>query len=179
MSELNLLPYELKAKRLKELKKNTYISYIVVVFAILFAIVYIPKLYVLKLERDTEKYSNYISGDSKIMIKNKKLLGDIENYKIYNDKVDFLTKQKVDVTDKIKNLQKYISKDIILTNLTYSKGVITINGITSNYNSISAFAANLQMSEEYKKAKIINISDSDNKDLEKQGKYVFTISISE
>lgn len=178
MSELNLLPYELKAKRSKELKRNTYISYIVIVFAILFTSVYIPKLYVIKLEKDTEKYSNYISGNSKIMIKNKKLIGGIENYKIYNDKVDFITKQKVDVTDKIRNLQKYISKDIILTNLTYSKGVITINGATLNYNSISAFAANLQMSKEYKKAKIINISNSDNKDLNKQGQYVFTISIS-
>jgi len=82
-----------------------------------------------------------------------------------------LIKKAVKVTPKIKNFEKYIPKDVVLTNLTYSKGIINIAGTSTNYNSITAFAANLQMSKEYPLARIIKIDSSVG--------YIFTIMISE
>ena len=90
-----------------------------------------------------------------------------------------LTKQTIKVTNKIKNFEKYIPSAISLTGITYVKGIITITGNSTNYNSISAFAANLQMSTEYPLAKIQNINNAGNQTDIKVKEYTFTIQISE
>ena len=179
MSELNLIPYELKAKRIKKLKTTNYISLGIIVCAILFTIVYLPKLYLNKLKSDEVDLSTKISSNSKIVLESKKLLLDIENYNLRNNEVESLTKQTIKVTNKIKNFEKYIPSNVSLTGITYLKGTITLIGASTNYNSISAFAANLQMSTEYPTAKIQNINNSGNQtDINVKG-YTFTIVISE
>jgi Tfp pilus assembly protein PilN len=179
MSELNLIPYELKIKRVKRIKKINYISSGIIVLAILFAIVYIPKLYLNKLISNELDLEAKISTNTKIVKENQKLLSNIKSFNLYNKEVDLLTTQKEKVTYKIKNLEKYIPVDVSLTTITYSKGIIMISGASTNYNSISAFAANLQMSKEYPLAKINNINNSDNKTSIKAKGYTFNIAISE
>ncbi|MBU3110249.1 PilN domain-containing protein [Clostridium lacusfryxellense] len=179
MSELNLIPYELKAKRIKKLRNTNYISSGIIVLAILFAIVYVPKLYLNKLNSDEDNLNTKISNNSKIVLENKKLLLDIKNYNLRNNEVDALTKQTVKVTNKIENFEKYIPSTISLTGITYVKGTITIIGNSTNYNSISAFAANLQMSTEYPLAKIQNINNTGNQTDSKVKGYTFTIQINE
>lgn len=179
MSELNLIPYELKAKRIKKLRNTNYISSGIIVLAILFAIVYVPKLYLNKLNADEVELNTLISKNSKIVLENKKILLDIKNYNLRNDEVESLTKQSIKVTNKIKDFEKYIPSDISLTGITYSKGIITLMGASTNYNSISAFAANLQMSTEYPLARIQNINNVGNQIDIKAKKYTFTIAISE
>jgi Tfp pilus assembly protein PilN len=177
MSELNLIPYELKVRRVKKIKITNYISAGVIVFAVLFAIVYVPKLYLARLISEQQDMDTKIAGDSKIVQENKRILADMAKYNSYNNEVTLLTKQKVNVKDKIKSLEKYIPSDVSLTNIAYSKGMITINGSTAKYASISAFAANLQMSAEYSKARINSINNSDSKT--KTGNYIFTINIAQ
>ena len=147
MSELNLIPYELKAKRAKVLKIRKYLAYAIIIFSVFVFIVFIPKGYLTFLKAQEDKITQEISNNSNVILENKNLLADMKNYKMYNDKVDLITKQKVDVTGKIEDLEKYIPKDVYLSNINLSKGIINLTGSTSNYNSISTFAANLQMSE--------------------------------
>ncbi|MBW9144433.1 PilN domain-containing protein [Clostridium sp. CM028] len=175
MSELNLIPYELKVKRERKLKAKNYISMGIIVLAILFTIVYVPKLYLNKLISDESDFKTEIADNYEVVQENKKILSDIKNYNLYNNEVDLLIKQKVSVTNKIKNLEKYIPVDVSLTDINYSKGTIMIGGASTNYASISTFAANLQMSVEYPIAKIGNINNSD---IKTKG-YTFTIEISE
>jgi Tfp pilus assembly protein PilN len=179
MSELNLIPYELKIKRVKRIKRINYISSGIIVFAILFAIIYIPKLYLNKLISDELDLEAKISTNTKIVKENQKLLANIKGFNLYNKEVDLLTTQKEKVTYKIKNLEKYIPVDVSLTAITYSKGTIMISGVSTNYNSISAFAANLQMSKEYPIAKINNINSSDNQSAIQAKGYTFNIAIIE
>lgn len=176
MSELNLIPYELKAKRANVLRARKYISYAIIIFSVFVFIVFIPKGYLAILQSKEVKINQKISNNSKLITENKKLLADMKNYKMYNDKVDLITKQKINVTGKIKNLSKYIPKDVYLSNINLTKGTINLTGATSNYNSISIFTANLQMSKEYKNSKIQNITSSDSNKL---GKYQFSIVITE
>lgn len=176
MSELNLIPYELKAKRANILRIRKYISYAIIIFSVFVFIVFIPKGYLALIKAKEVKINEKISNNSKLILEDKKLLSDMKNYKMYNDKVDLITKQKVNVTDKIKNLSKYIPKDVYLSNINLSKGTINLTGATSNYNSVSIFTANLQMSKEYKNSKIQNITGSDSN---KMGKYQFSIVITD
>lgn len=179
MSELNLIPYELKLKRKKKIKKINYISSGIICFAILFTIVYIPNLYLNKLISNELDLKTKISTNSKIVKENQKLLSDIKSFNFYNTEVELLTKQKAKVTYKIKDFEKYIPVDVSLTSITYSKGTIMISGTSTKYTSISAFAANLQMSKEYQIAKIDNINNADNQTIIQAKVYTFNIVISE
>ena len=176
MSELNLIPYDLKAKRSNALKFRKYISYGVIIFCFLAIVVIIPKSYLMFLNSQEIDLDQKILINSKLIVQNKKLLSDIASYKSYNDKVDLITKQKINVTDKIKNLAKYTPKDINFSSINLSKGTINLIGATPNYNSISVLVANLQMSKDYKNSKIININSNDSN---KSGKYQFSIVITE
>lgn len=181
MSELNLIPYELKTKRGNVFKLRNYISIGIIILAVFFVIVYIPNLYLNKLISQEDLLTAKITSNSKVFNESTKLLANIQNYNSYIKEVDALKKQRVNITDKIKNFQKYIPLDVVLTSIDYSKGAITLIGTTSNYPAISIFVANLQMSEEYPLARITNIID-DNKNATtavKLGKYKFTINIIE
>jgi len=177
MSELNLIPYELKVKRIKKLKTINIISYGIIAVAILFAIVYVPKLYLNKIILNELNLDNKISSNSKIIEENKKLLLDIKNYELYDNEVASLTKQTTKVFNKIKDIEKYIPIDVSLTGFAYSKGIITLSGTSLNYSSISSFAASLQMSKEYPIANIENINNVVNETSINGKVYTFTISL--
>jgi len=177
MSELNLIPYEVKIKRAKKLKNINYISFAIIIFAILFVIIYVPTLYLDKLDSDEQKLQTKINSESKVVSENAKLLLEINNYNSFNKVVDALTKQKKNAATAIKSLEQFTPNDIILTNITYSKDQTILTGSTLNYNSIPAFTANLQMSKEYPNSLIANISNSVVTDSNKTSKIIFTINI--
>ena len=159
MAELNLIPYELRRKREKKLKVRRYVSMGIIISAILLVIVYIPNLYLNRIISKENSLKARIAINSKIFSENAEIMEKINKYEVYMKNVDIVKKQRVRVISKIEDLQKYIPLDLILTNIDYSAGVLTLNGNSSNYNSISVFVANLQMSEEYSSAKIVNITD--------------------
>lgn len=181
MSELNLLPLELKTKRQNTLKLKNYISIGIIILAVFFVIIYIPNLYLNKLTSEENSLTINIANNSKVFTENTKVLAEIQTYDSYIKEVDMLKKQRVNTTVKIKNFQKYIPLDVVLTNIDYSKGVLTLNGTATNYSSISVFVANLQMSKEYPSARIVNIIDDNSKSTNtiQSGKYKFSINITE
>jgi len=178
MSELNLIPYEIKAKTARIGKIRSYVSYGIIACAVFMLIVLIPYLYLGILNTQEANISDKISTDSKIIADNRKLMSQISDYNMYNTKVELLTKQKVNIHDKIQNLGKYAATSIYMSSLSYSRDPITLKDIISfkgatpmtNYTSIGIFAAGLQMSPEYSSAKVVNISLT-------AGAYLFTINI--
>ena len=181
MSELNLIPNELKTKRENAIKLKNYTAIGIIIFAVFFAIIYIPHIYLNKLISQEDLLTAKITSNSKVLVENTKILAEIKNYDSYIKDIDNLKKQRVNITGKIKNLQKYIPLDIILTNIDYSNSGLSLNGISTNYPSISTFAANLQMSKEYSTARIADIIDENgNSSTTLQlPKYKFVINITE
>lgn len=179
MSELNLIPYKLKQKRVKIAQFRNYISYGIIIASIFIILVLLPNLYVTLLTSQENTISDKISQSSSVIAENKKVTMDIQSYKVFNDKVDLLTKNKVNVSDKISNIAKYKPSDLSILNIGLSKGTITISGNTTNVASISAFVASLQISKDYSSAKIVNISSTSPNSIDKSslGKYQFSISI--
>lgn len=178
MAELNLLPYELRKELEKKKKQKKYVVQAAAILIMLFFGASIPRAYLAVLRIRDDKLSAQIAGNKKVLEDNVAMKNEIAKYKDYNAKVEMLTKQKVPVTDKIKNIQKYMPKDVVLNNLSYGNGKFVLNGKTSNYSSISVFAANLQMSEEYRKAKIATIDNKDDKNSSAVS-YEFSINIEE
>ncbi len=181
MSELNLIPYELKAKREKALRIKKYGSIGIIIFAVFFAINYIPNLYLDKLILKENSLEVEITSNAKVLNENTKILAEIKSYDSYIKEVDALKKHRVNITDKIKNLQKYTPLDVVITSIDYSNGALTLSGTTTSSPSISAFVANLQMSKEYPSARIVSIIDDNSNATAtmQSGKYKFTINITQ
>ena len=177
MAELNLIPYELKAKKQKKSKQLKIISIISICAAVLLLGILVPKAYLQFLDNKESLINAKISSNKDIVDEKTKMDNEIQQYTSYNNKVQKLIKEKPLIKDKIQNLEKYIPKDIYFSDLTYSEGVITINGTASDFNSINVFAANLEMSQQYSNAKINLINKTDSSLNGSQGNFQFTINI--
>lgn len=173
MYELNLLPYQIKQKRQKHLKNRQYIVYAVIALCLLSSALYIPHMIEWSLNAKELKLKEQIEKNSKILAENKSINQETEELKSYIEKVKDMTSRKVIAGDRIRNLEKYVPSDVILENLNYTKGTITINGNAQNYNSISEFVASLQTTDNYRDARITNIIYNP-----EQSRYLFSISIS-
>lgn len=158
MRELNLIPYELKEKRNKDVSILKATVSIIIFIMILFVLLYIPNhiLNTYKLKESQLKLK--VSSNSGINVEKENLSSEIKNYKNLNVKIDTIKSGKVISSDKIRGIQKSVPGDITLSVLTYNKNSIVINGFTGNYNSISEFVANLQQTDDYKNSRINNIA---------------------
>lgn len=158
MYELNLIPYELKAKR-KKIKNVIELSSIAVVILIIFAVILVvPRVILMTLENEEKTIIEKIAGDSHILTENANLLKESDSYKVYIDKVDTMKKEQVLVSDKVKGIDKSAPQKVIITEITLAKGLLTIAGDTENYTLIAAFVANLQLTPEYRNSKITSVN---------------------
>jgi Tfp pilus assembly protein PilN len=172
MGELNLIPYEVKKKKNINFKIRQYVAASLIILVLLFTGIYYPKAHLNALKNQDADLKVDVEKGNKILVENVKVKEEIANYKSYTDKVEMLTKQKVIASTKLQGLEKYTPSDIALSSLNYGKGMINITGVTKKFNSISEFAANLQMSKEYNKSTISNIAYNNTE-------YTFTINVSE
>lgn len=160
MGELNLLPYSLKEKKRKIFKTRQYAAMALILICILFFGIYLPKLYLADLKKKEINLKAEINANKIILDQSKITNEELANYKQRIELVNAINQSRIIASDRIKELQQYIPKDtgFIFNNLVYNNSGFTILGTTSNYNYVSEFVANLQMSNKYKSAKIINIS---------------------
>lgn len=168
---LNLLPENMK--KTKEYIYNRKITSIILVslLAVILIIVLIPKIYLFKLNKDNARLKNEIRLSKSIEIKNKNLISDEKKYSGYINKVELL-KNRNELLKKVQDLSKYKPQDIKLTSTIFTDDSCTIEGETSSYNSIAQFDAELQMSDEYRNAKIEGVKNDKNQ-------YDFNIVIKE
>lgn len=172
MGELNLIPYDIKKKKNENFKIRQYVASLLIILVLLFTGIYYPKAHLNSLKNKAANLDAEVIKGSKVLAENIRGKEEVANIKAYSDKVEMLTKQRIIASTKLQGLQKYISLDISLTTLYYGKGTIKITGTAKKFNSISEFAANLQMSKEYNKSAISNIKYN-------ISDYTFTINISE
>lgn len=158
MTELNLIPYSIKKKRRNKLIYIQYISLGIVILCILFFGVYFPMGKLSKLKTEVASLKKQAYSSQGIIEEGQNFRNQINNLDKFINKVNELTTNKVIVSDKIRGLQAFIPQDIIFNNLNYSGNIVSINGEALKYNSISEFAANLQMSQNYSGARISNIN---------------------
>lgn len=172
MGELNLVPYELKQKKISKIQQKKYILYGVFGLILLLVAIAAPELRFYMLNREKASLEAQIAAGAAILNESNQIKNQIDSINQYTSKVDLLSKQRVIVSSRVKGLSSYVPQDIVFKTLGYSNGIISITGATKNYNSISELGANLQMSKDYKKATISNINYN-----QQIGEYTFSITI--
>lgn len=183
MAELNLLPPYLKEKKQQKIKNRNYILTGIIVFIIILLLIYIPISELVNVKSEElrfKKQAEQTEGAS-INMENENIKKEIENYKQYIGKVEYLTKNKILVSNKIHELEQYVPVDIVFDSLTYGENGLTINATAKNLDSISEFTANIQMSGTYKNVRVSNIriEDQSAADSNANSQYKFTINAAE
>lgn len=158
MTELNLLPYSFREKRKRRLFYQNVIGIIIIFLCVMFISLYYPLNELSGLKKQADSLKRQVDSYQHIIIESNNLRKQIDELNSYINKVTALTSNRIIVVDKIRGLQAYIPQDIYFNSLNYNSDVITINGVTPNYQSISEFTANLQMSQNYMDTKITNIN---------------------
>jgi Tfp pilus assembly protein PilN len=160
-----------KRKKFQTLRNN--IAIIIIFLSILFFGLYFPNISLNRLKFKENNLNNQVVSFNNTRSENEKLKGEIASIKNYIDRVDTLKKQKVSVYSGIKGIEQHIPSEINVNSLSYANGVINISGKTKNYDSISAFSANLKMSKMYSVADVSSINFN-NQTME----YTFSLTIS-
>lgn len=158
MAELNLVPYDLKKRGKFSLgaKEKTIVTFVVIV-SFVFAIG-LPILRIQLLKARENSLKAEIKRGEAVLKESQKLAGEIQNYRVHIGTVNGIVNNKPTVTEKVKGLEKYIVGDVVFDSLTLGEKVITIRASAKDYNSICVFTANIQEAEEYKGARISNIT---------------------
>lgn len=172
MKELNLIPYSIREKQEKIIKIRNIAASFVIFLCILFVGIYIPNMYLNVLEKNETALKEDIDKNSYIMEETKNVENQLVDYNEYFNKINTLSEKKILISDRLQELAPSFPKDVAATNINYNKGIISIIGVTSNHNSISEFAANLQMTKKYSEVRIMN--EAYNKE---DKNYIFTINI--
>lgn len=172
MSELNLIPQHIKQKRIL---RYTLIqaSIIILLVAVLLGVAgYVPYASLKKLTTKEAELKASLETSQAIKSENEKLKKETASYKEYIALIEKLQKSKTTVYPIFKNLEKYIPKDVVITNLSFNSGTVNINATCKVYDSTDEFLANLHESKEFAKSNIPTITKND-----KTGECTFTLTI--
>lgn len=172
MAELNLIPYELKRGRGPGLSgKNLTITIIITALVLAVMIAY-PLYSLFSLQAKEKELKAEIQRGEAVLKESDKLKKDIDSYSQYIKMVTGLTTLKTDSNKTIRGLEKYIVGDVVLNNLTYGNGIMTIGAKAKDRASIEIFVANIEEQKEYKGARISSMTYN-----QTEGTWTGTISI--
>jgi len=170
--ELNLIPYEVRAKN-----KQKYINLCIGIFCIvivagLASFTVIEKVSINKMEEKVAELDAEIASYKKDLKKRTEIDAKVESLTSSIAVTEYLIDERTSAYKWIKGLEDYVPKGIVFKSIEYHGTSMMLTGSTTNYYLITELAANLQESKEYSKSKIANISSDDS-----NGKYAFTINI--
>jgi Tfp pilus assembly protein PilN len=175
MSELNLIPYHIKQKRMVKLALFQGVLVVVLVLAVLGTAAYLPYAKLRKLQTEEANLKLTVEKDRVIRVENERLKTETASLKNFVDKVEMLQASKASVYPVLKNLEKYIPSEIVITSLNYGNGTINVNATCNKeYNYINELLANLQESKEFSSSQVINITRND-----KAPEWTFTLIITD
>jgi hypothetical protein len=172
MTELNLVPEHIRERktRLSQARLRTII--IVSAFIMIFIALYIPSNIIGTLEEKEIEYK-LNSGISNFDVDDETLIKDeVNKLRNYIDNVEKLKMNRIIVSDKIYNLQKYLPSDLKILNIVYSHGELTVSGFTTKYILISDFVLNLQSVRDFNNTRITSIKYN-----QVNNSYLFNIKI--
>jgi len=175
MRDLNLVPYEIKEKKLKLEKNRKYTSYVILVLCIIFVLAYFPLMYSKSLENKAAGLKNQVDSKAYIINRYNEVTNSISQASKPIAIAETIDKNKVYLSNIIDNISKYTpSSNFKFTAFSYQNGDMALNGTSSNYNSCCEFIANLETSEEFAAAKLNSLTY--NKD---DKTYTFSIIITQ
>lgn len=173
MSELNLLPYELRNKKQKSIANRNLGFILILVLAVLVMGILALRFELNLLKGRDEALKLEIKKSQNVLDERNNLIQSISRINKYISKVDEITKQKAAVTPKIREIEKTAPSDVKLTLLNYTAGTLKLSASSSNYNSLCIFCANLETDGKYDGVRFDDITKSDT------GGYQCDISISD
>ena len=174
MSELNLLPYELRRGKQSSLNPKQLIATGLAAVLIIGAAVAVPIIRVNSLKKEKDDLQEYVNRNSGILTENTELQAKIDNIAKYVSMADSVRDSRTLAAGIIRNIEKYIPSQVVLSNLSYADGIIQISATSSDYNAICTFAANLQTSEDFAGSMINTITTTN----ESSTSYSTSITIS-
>lgn len=158
MTELNLIPEHLKENRARLLHKKILSFIAAGVLVILFFAFFIPNILITKLQEQENELKSK-SGLGKAEKGNAALMDDdINNQQSYIEKVEMIKAIREVISEKIYIVEKSVSQDLKILNLSYDENELAIRGATSNYNSISDFVLRLKAVKYFENSRIISIN---------------------
>ncbi|EYE89738.1 hypothetical protein Q428_01410 [Fervidicella metallireducens AeB] len=158
MTELNLIPYELRRKKKLGYTGREMAKIALVIAGILLFAILIPTGKLIFLQNKEKALIKEISSKESQLKESEELSRKITSYKEYINMVEGILSQKQTIEDKVRTIEKYMVSDVVITNLSAGKGTISIIANSKSYSSLCVFVANLQESTEYKEARLSGIN---------------------
>jgi len=149
MSELNLLPYDMRRGKHGLLSTNQIIAIISAAVLVIGSAIVVPFVKVKSLEKKEERLQEYVDRNKSILDENTSLQKQIDEIKSYVADVDSIKNSRTLSAGIIRNIENHIPSQVVLTSLSYADGTIQISANSSDYNAICAFSANLQTSDDF------------------------------
>lgn len=155
---LNLNPKSIE----KEKKKDSTIIYIIIygILTILLllnaAIIYAENI---SLKDESTKLSSNVKGYKMDHQEYIDTYNELQREKTFVNKINEINK-KGEVWKDIKDIGNYVPSGICVNSMEFDSGKITLQGTSKTNSEVAVFLANLQMSNKYKNASVLNMGDT-------------------
>lgn len=161
--ELNLIPDNKRKFKTSILNSNFFkasAAGLIILFVAASAVpIAVAHSYSNKQKNDEYK----VQGIKKLQVEHDSLAKKIATYNSRIKLVDKLTKSKVMLNKKIEEINKYVPSDIKFDSISFDdNNGIVLSGETANSKAPAALVANLQMSNNYKNARLMSVTNSQN-----------------
>lgn len=156
---LNLNPKSIE----KEKKKDSTIIYAIIygILTVLLllnaAIIYAENI---SLKDESAKLSSSVKGYKMDHQEYIDTYNELQREKTFINKINEINK-KGEVWKDIKDIGNYVPSGISINSMKFDSGKITLQGISKTNSEVAIFLANLQMSNKYKNASVLNMGDTE------------------
>lgn len=156
---LNLNPKSIE----KEKKKDSTIIYAIIygILTVLLllnaAIIYAENI---SLKDESAKLSSSVKGYKMDHQEYIDTYNELQREKTFINKINEINK-KGEVWKDIKDIGNYVPSGISINSMKFDSGKITLQGISKTNSEVAIFLANLQMSNKYKNANVLNMGDTE------------------
>ncbi|WP_394896133.1 PilN domain-containing protein [Clostridium baratii] len=156
---LNLNPKSIE----KEKKKDSTIIYAIIygILTVLLllnsAIIYAENI---SLKDESAKLSSSVKGYKMDHQEYIDTYNELQREKTFVNKINEINK-KGEVWKDIKDIGNYVPSGISINSMKFDSGKITLQGISKTNSEVAIFLANLQMSNKYKNASVLNMGDTE------------------
>lgn len=170
--ELNLIPYEVRAKNKQRYINLGIIAICIAIIAGLALFTIVEKVTIRNMKKEVADLDTEIASYNKDLKEKSEITTKIESLEKSIATTKYLIDERTSTYERIKGLEQYVPSGLLFSTIEDKGNSMTLTGHTTNYYLITEFAANLQESKVYSKSKIDNITTDTT-----TGKVAFTINV--
>lgn len=149
-----------------------YVFWCIIIIALVFLSLYIPKLILNKMETREKALRKEADKNAKIVLDYKKIKKEDKDLNEYIKQVNKVKNKTITFKDKLVNIENCLPVDVVIESIDYDKKSLKIKAYTKNPDSISEFVAKIQLLDKYKDARVLDIKfDKSTKN------YIFNIDV--